>query len=168
MSGSGSRSNRASTRAASGAVADERRVGPRAERQPERIDEQALARPGLAGDDVEAGVERQAQAVDEGEVGDGQLEQATRPAGSARRSRRQQLHLVAEQVPERLRALRLDEADRALQGADLDDVADRDRQVLAAVDRDERLVGVDDPAADDLLRADDDRADRRQVGGDRA
>ena len=33
---------------------------------------------------------------------------------------------------------------------DLDDVADRDRHVLAAVDRDERLVGVDDPAADDL------------------
>ena len=65
-------------------------------------------------------------------------------------SRRQQLHLVAEQVPERLRALRLDEPDRPLQGADLDDVADRDRQVLATVDRDERLVRVDDPAADDL------------------
>ena len=57
--------------------------------------------------------------------------------------------------------------DRPLDGADLDDVADLDRDVLAAVDRDERLVRVDDPAADDLLRAHDDRADGRQVGGDR-
>ena len=37
-----------------GAVADERRVGAGAERQPERVDEQALAGAGLAGDDVEA------------------------------------------------------------------------------------------------------------------
>ena len=65
------------------AVADERRVGAGAERQPEGIDEQALAGPGLAGDDVQAGVERQAQPVDEGEVGDGQLEQATRPSRTA-------------------------------------------------------------------------------------
>ena len=60
---------------------------------------------------------------------------------------------MAQQVPERLRARRLDEADRAFDGADLDDVADADRDVLAAVDRDERLVGVDDAAADDLARA---------------
>ena len=36
------------------AVADERRVGARAGDQPERVDEQALAGAGLAGDDVEA------------------------------------------------------------------------------------------------------------------
>ena len=59
-----------------GAVADERRVGPRPERQPERIDEQAFARAGLAGDDVEPGVERQAESIDEREIDDGQLEQA--------------------------------------------------------------------------------------------
>src|SRR6185436_9823661 len=40
-----------------GAMADEGRVGPRAEREPQRIDEQALARAGLAGDDVQAGLE---------------------------------------------------------------------------------------------------------------
>ena len=91
------------------------------------------------------------QPVDQGEVGDRQLQEPPDVAGRARRSRRQQLHLVAEQVPERLGALRLDEADRPFQGVDLDDVADRDRQVLATVDRDERLVRVDDPAADDLL-----------------
>ena len=37
-----------------GAVADERGVRAGAERQPQRIDEQALAGAGLAGDDVEA------------------------------------------------------------------------------------------------------------------
>ena len=103
-----------------GAVADERRVGARAERQPERVDEQALARAGLAGDDVEARVEREAESVDEREVGDGQLQQTARRAasvdrvgvGPGARSRRQQLHLVAEQVPERLGTLRFDEADR--------------------------------------------------------
>ena len=136
-----------------GAVADERRVGAGAQRQPERVDEQALAGAGLAGDDVEAGSSVEAQAVDQREVGDGQLEQPTGVVRSLVSSRRQQLHLVAEQVPERLRAARLDEADRPLERTDLDDVADRDRQVLAPVDRDERLVRVDDPAADDLLRA---------------
>ncbi len=59
-----------------GGVADERRIGPRPERQPERIDEEAFPRAGLAGDDVEAGVERQAESIDEREIDDGQLEQA--------------------------------------------------------------------------------------------
>ena len=64
-------------------------------------------------------------------------------------------------------AARLDEADRPLERPDLDDVADRDREVLAAVDRDERLVRVDDRQRTTWLGLDHDRADRRQVGGDR-
>ena len=59
-------------------VADESRIGPRAADQPERIDQQALAGTGLAGDDVQAGLERQAQAVDEREVAHGQLEETPR------------------------------------------------------------------------------------------
>ena len=54
-----------------GAVADERRVGAGAQREPEGIDDQALAGAGLAGDDVEAGLEREADAFDERQVGDG-------------------------------------------------------------------------------------------------
>ena len=75
---------------------------------------------------------------------------------------------MADEVPERQRAARLDEADRALDRPDLHDVADVERHVLAAVDAEQRFGGVDDPAADDLLRADDDRADRGEVGRDRA
>ena len=52
-----------------GAVADERRVGPRADGQPERVDQQALPGAGLAGDDVEARLEREPQALDDREVG---------------------------------------------------------------------------------------------------
>ena len=88
-----------------GAVADQRRVRARAERQPQRIDEQALAGAGLAGDDVEtrrSSVE--AQAVDERQVGDRRARAAPAPRC---RSRRQQRHLVAQQVPERLRAARV-------------------------------------------------------------
>ena len=59
------------------AVADEPRVGARAEGQPERVDEQALAGARLAGDDVEPGAELEPQPVDQREVGDGQLEQST-------------------------------------------------------------------------------------------
>ena len=54
-----------------------------------------------------------------------------------------------------------------LEGADLDDVADRDRDVVAAIDRDERLVRVDHLAVDGLVRAHDDGPDGRQVRGDR-
>ena len=54
---------------------------------------------------------------------------------------------MPEQVPERDRPVGLDEPDRAGPGRHLDDIADGDRQVLAAVDADERLVGVDDPGA---------------------
>ena len=86
-----------------GAVADEARVRARPADEPERIDQQALAGAGLAGDDVEARPEGQAQAVDQREVADGQLEEAS--GVHDQRSRRQQRHLVAEQVPERLRAL---------------------------------------------------------------
>ena len=44
-----------------------------------------------------------------------------------------------------MRAVRLHEPDRPLQRPDLDDVADLDPVVLAAVDRDERLVRVESP-----------------------
>ena len=83
-----------------GAVADQGRVGAGAHREPEGVDQQALAGARLAGDDVEAGIEREAQPVDEREVGDRQLQEAARRR-RGRRSRRQQLHLVAQQVPER-------------------------------------------------------------------
>ena len=59
-----------------GAVADEARVRPRPADEPERVDQQALAGAGLAGDDVEARPERQAQPVDQRQVADGELEQA--------------------------------------------------------------------------------------------
>jgi hypothetical protein len=58
------------------AVADQRRVRARPERQSERIDEQALARPRLSGDDVEAAIEVDAQPVDQRQVRDGQFEEA--------------------------------------------------------------------------------------------
>ena len=114
-------------------MADQRRVGARAQREPQGIDQQALAGPGLTGEHVQARREHQAQPVDQREVVHGELEQPSDaiPAGSAitarpSRSRRQQLDLGPQQVPERHRAGRLDEPDRALEGADLDDVADVD------------------------------------------
>ena len=83
ISGSGSRSNSASTRAAS-APWRTRVVSARdPAHQPEGIDQQALAGAGLAGDDVEARPERQAQPVDQRQVGDGQLEQAAARSASA-------------------------------------------------------------------------------------
>ena len=47
--------------------------GAGAERERERVDDQRLARPGLAGQHREAGSERQADRLDHGEVLDGQL-----------------------------------------------------------------------------------------------
>ena len=149
-----------------GAVTHQARVGAGAHRQPERVDQQALAGPRLAGDDVETGVEGQAQPVDEREVGDRQLQE---PA----RGRRVVAHDGSSSTLWRSRSQNesaprgCEEADRSFQGAHLDHVPDGDRQVLAAVDGDQRLVRVDDAAADDLFRADDDRAEGRQVGGDR-
>src|SRR4029077_12353669 len=57
------------------AVADDTCVGPSTPDETERVDEQTLAGARLAGDDVEARLERQAQAIDEGQVADGQLEE---------------------------------------------------------------------------------------------
>ena len=45
------------------AVANERRIGAGAERQPQRVDEQALARAGLAGEDVQPGARARAAAA---------------------------------------------------------------------------------------------------------
>ena len=130
------------------AVADEPDVRARAADEPERVDEQALAGSGLAGDDVEARREGQAQAIDQREVADGQLEEASAQShdGSSAtlwRSRSQNGCAPAGSTRRIGRSQR----------PDLDDVADRERHVLAAVDRDERLVGVDDRAADDLAGA---------------
>ena len=61
-----------------GAVADEARVRARSPHEPEGIDQQALARAGLAGDDVQPRPEGQAQPVDQRQVADGQLEEAAR------------------------------------------------------------------------------------------
>ena len=60
-----------------GAVANQADVRACAADQPERIDEQALAGAGLAGDDVETRPEGHPQPIDQGEVADGQLEQAS-------------------------------------------------------------------------------------------
>ena len=57
------------------AVADQPRVRARPADQPERVDQQALAGAGLAGDDVEPRSERQAQAVDQREVAHAELEE---------------------------------------------------------------------------------------------
>ena len=58
------------------AVADEAGVGAPTQHQRQRIDEQALARAGLTGDDGEASRKRDAHVLDEGQVADGKLEQA--------------------------------------------------------------------------------------------
>ena len=60
-----------------GPVADEPGVGPRPEREAQRVDEEALPGPGLAGDHVEAGRERDPHPLQEGEVDDRELEEAT-------------------------------------------------------------------------------------------
>ena len=155
--GSGSRSNSASTRALSAPCRTSVASARAPKREPQGIDQQALAGPGLAGEHVEARRERQSQAVDQREVVDGELEQAagapgrglggSRGARSSLRhrhrappSRGQQLDLRPQQVPERHAAGRLDEPDRPLERPHLDHVADLDPVVLAAVDRDQRLV----------------------------
>ena len=77
MSGSGWRSKSASTRAAS-APCRTRVVSARApSASPSASMSRLLPGPGLAGQDVEAAVEGQAQSIDEGEVGDRQLEEPT-------------------------------------------------------------------------------------------
>ena len=58
-----------------GAVADERRVGASADEELERLDEQRLARAGLAGDRGEAATEHEREVGDDPEVGDVQLGQ---------------------------------------------------------------------------------------------
>ena len=75
---------------------------------------------------------------------------------------------MAQQVPERLRALGLDEAGSAARrrGTSTTSPTSSGRSSRPST-RDERLEGVDDRAADDLARTDDDRADGRQVRGDR-
>ena len=151
-----------------GAVPDEARVRARAEGQPQRVDQEALAGPGLAGDDVEARREREAQPVDEGEVGDGQLEQA-----SARSAAHAPAHDGSSSTLWRSRSQNGSAPAGSTRRIGRSTARTSttsptcDREVLAAVDRDQRLVGVDDAAADDLLRADDDRPERREVGGDR-
>ena len=67
-----------------GAVADEGRVRARPGREAERVDQEALAGAGLAGEDVQARRQLEAQPVDQGEVDDRQLEE---PAGLAARRR---------------------------------------------------------------------------------
>src|SRR4051794_18349768 len=59
------------------AVADKAGVGACTGDEAERVDQQALPGARLAGDHVEARFESQPQAIDQREVGDGQLEQAS-------------------------------------------------------------------------------------------
>ena len=75
-----------------GAMPDQARVGAGTGDEAERIDEQALAGPGLAGDHVEPGLERETDPLDDREVGDGEFEQSPGHDGSSatlRRSRSQ-------------------------------------------------------------------------------
>ena len=161
MSGSGSRSNRASTRATS-APWRTRDVSARAPlTSPSASISRLLPAPVSPVMHVEPGLEGQPQPIDQREVRDGQLEEAAgvHDGSSATlwRSRSQNGWAPFGSMSRIGRS----------PGPDLDDVADRDRDVLAAVDRDERLVRVDDRQRTDLERADDDRPDRREVGGDR-
>ena len=66
-----------------GAVPDQGRVGAGAGHEPEGIDDQALAGAGLAGEDVEPGLERQPDPLDDREVGDGEFEQSPGHDGSS-------------------------------------------------------------------------------------
>ena len=61
-----------------GPMPDERRVGARPERQSERIDQQALPGPGLAGQDIQPGLELEPQPLDQREVAHGELQQPPR------------------------------------------------------------------------------------------
>ena len=65
---------------APGAGADERRVRASAANQQQRVDQQRLAGAGLAGDRREPGPERDARPRQDGEVGDGELQQRHRSA----------------------------------------------------------------------------------------
>ena len=70
-----------------------------AEQERERVDEHRLARAGFAGEHVEAGLERQRDVGDDGEVADAQLRQAStrapgrsgHPTGASSRSRMKKL-----------------------------------------------------------------------------
>ena len=53
----------------------QRAVGPGAQRQAERVQQDRLARTGLAGQHVEAGLQRQRQPVDQDDIADGQADQ---------------------------------------------------------------------------------------------
>ncbi len=57
------------------AAADQPGVGARAERQPERIEQDRLAGAGLAGEHAQPGVELELELVDEHDVADGELPQ---------------------------------------------------------------------------------------------
>src|SRR5207249_4973042 len=76
------------------AVAHEAAVGTSAEDEPERIDQQALAGAGLAGDDVQTRAELEAQPVDEREVRDAELEEPARPL-----ARRRPYHFLVQGRP---------------------------------------------------------------------
>ena len=59
-----------------GAVADQRRVGAGSGRKAQRVDQEALAGSGLAGEDVQPGRELEPEPLDQRQIGDGQLEES--------------------------------------------------------------------------------------------
>ena len=61
-----------------GAVPNQRRVGPGADGQAESVDEQALAGAGLAGQDVQAGLEGDPHPVDQRQIVNSELGKAAR------------------------------------------------------------------------------------------
>ena len=126
-------------------MADEGRVRPRPEGEAERVDQEALAGAGLAGQHVEAGSEFEPEPVDQGQVGDGELEQAPDGRGrldvEGRRSMLARAHDGSSSTLWRSRsqngigALRLDEPDRARRSARTSTTSPTaSGDVLAAVD----------------------------------
>ena len=67
-----------------GPVAHERRVGASAGGETQRVDQKALAGAGLAGEDVEAGLEHDPEPLDQGQVSNAQLRQSTGGHGRSR------------------------------------------------------------------------------------
>ena len=60
---------------ARGPVADQADVRPSTQREPERIDDQALASTGLPRQDVEPWIQRDPETIDQPEIGDGELQE---------------------------------------------------------------------------------------------
>ena len=176
------------------AVADQRSVRPRPDRQPQGVDQEALAGAGLAGEDVEPRLEGDAQLLDQGQVADRELGQASgghrpRPRSRARSPaglvlgpgvvfcNRLQFGRVRHDGSSSDFWRSRSQNGTAPRGSmkrtgcgslgDRHHVADGEPPVLAAVDAHQHVVGVHDAAPDRVARAHHDRSDGGEIAGDR-